>query len=122
MYQQIYLPYYNKLGFIQTEMDLRQSELNLVYGIFDSEGGLLEYGMQTVLGKERDKIQENLDFQEYLGTNIWQEFVAYRREDTYSNTNYVPMDLETMSYLAKQWSSSKRQKTRLKNPQLSSIR
>lgn len=89
MYQQIYLPYYNKLGFIQTEMDLRQSELDLVYGTFDSEGGLLEYGMQTVLGKERDKIQENLDFQEYLGTNIWQEFVAYRREDTYSNTNYV---------------------------------
>ena len=89
MYQQIYLPYYNKLGFIQAEMDVRQSELDLVSGKFDSEGGLLEYGMQTVLEKERDRIQENLDFQAYLGEDLWQEFVAYRREDTYSNTNYV---------------------------------
>ena len=89
MYQQIYLPYYNKLGFIQAEMDVRQGELDLVSGKFDSEGGLLEYGMQTVLEKERDRIQENLDFQAYLGDELWQEFVAYRREDTYSNTNYV---------------------------------
>lgn len=89
MYQQIYLPYYNKLGFIQSEMDIRQGELDIVYGKFDSEGGLLEDGMQTVLEKERDTIQNNLNFQEYLGVTLWQEFVAYRREDTYSNTNYV---------------------------------
>lgn len=89
IYTTIYLPYYNKLGSIQSEMDLRQSELEIVAGSFDSEGGLLADGMQTVLEKERNAIQDNLNFQDYLGSTLWQEFVAYRREDTYSNTNYV---------------------------------
>lgn len=89
MYKQIYLPYYNKLGFIQSEMDVRQREIEIVAGKFDSQGGLLEDGMQTVLEKERDGIQNNLNFQDYLGLTLWQEFAAYRREDTYSNTNYV---------------------------------
>ena len=94
MYKQIYLPYYNKLGFIQSEMDTRQNELEIIAGKFDSEGGLLEDGIQTVLEKERDSIQTNLNFQNYLGANLWQEFVAYRREDTYSNTNYISDGLE----------------------------
>ena len=89
MHQQIYLPYYNKLGFIQSEMDVRQGELDVIAGKFDSKGGLISDGMQTILRKERDNIQANLDFQDYLGSKLWQEFVAYRREDTFSNTNYV---------------------------------
>lgn len=89
MYTSIYLPYYTKLGSIQAEMDLRQSELDIVAGKFDFEGGLLDDGMQTILEKERDAIQAYLDFQDFLGTTLWQEFVAYRREDTYSNNNYV---------------------------------
>lgn len=89
MYTNIYLPYYTKLGSIQLEMDVRQAELDTIAGKFDSEGGLLDDGMQTILEKERDNIQSNLDFEEYLGSNLWQEFVAYRREDTYSNDNYI---------------------------------
>lgn len=89
MYTTIYLPYYNKLGFIQSEMDLRRNELDIVAGKFDSEGGILEDGIQTVLERERNTIQSNLSFQDYLGSELWQEFIAYRREDTYSNTNYV---------------------------------
>lgn len=101
MYKTIYLPYYNKLGSIQSEMDLRQSEIDIVAGKFDSEGGLLADGMQTVLEKERNAIQDNLDFQDYLGATLWQEFVAYRREDTYSNTNYVSDGLDNDELFAR---------------------
>lgn len=89
MYQTIYLPYYNKLGFIQYEMDIRQSEIDIISGVYDSNGVLLEQGVKTILEQERDSIQANLNFQEYLGNELWKEFAAYRREDTYSNTNYV---------------------------------
>ena len=89
LYKKIYLPYYNKLGYIQSEMDVRQDEIYVVTGKYDSDGGLVEEGMQVLLERERDAIQSNLDFQKYLGDSLWKEFVAYRREDTYSNTNYV---------------------------------
>lgn len=89
MYQSIYLPYLNKLSYIQSEMDLRQKELYIIAGKYDENGGLLELGIQYVLEQEKDQIQQNLDFETYLGESLWHEFIAYRREDTYSNTNYV---------------------------------
>lgn len=89
MYKEIYLSYFSKLGYIQAEMDVRQKEIDIVKGKYDSNGGLLEEGIQTILESERDIIQENLNFQDYLGESLWNEFAAYRREDTYSNNNYI---------------------------------
>lgn len=94
IYNTIYLPYYNKLGYIQSEMDIRQSELNIIQGKFDENGGILEQGMQTILQNEQNTIQDNLNFQEYLGEDLWLEFAAYRREDTYSNDNYISDGLD----------------------------
>ena len=34
-------------------------------------------------------IQSNLDLSSYLGETLWKQFVAYRREDTYQNDNYI---------------------------------
>ncbi|MBQ2176853.1 MAG: tail fiber domain-containing protein [Alphaproteobacteria bacterium] len=101
LYRTIYLPYYNKLGYIQAEMDIRQSEIYVVTGKYDSDGGLVEEGMQVLLERERDAIQSNLDFQKYLGDSLWKEFVAYRREDTYSNTNYVSDGLDNNELFAR---------------------
>lgn len=94
MYTTIYLPYYNKLGYIQAEMDIRQSELDIIQGKFDENGGILKQGMQTILQNEQSTIQDNLNFQEYLGEDLWLEFAAYRREDTYSNDNYISDGLD----------------------------
>ena len=94
IYNTIYLPYYNKLGYIQSEMDIRQSELDIIQGKFDENGGILEQGMQTILQNEQNTIQDNLNFQEYLGEDLWLEFAAYRREDTYSNDNYISDGLD----------------------------
>ena len=89
MHSTLYLPYYNKLSYIQSEIDLRESEIEIVKGKFDSNGGILKQGMQTILDKERQQIQNNLNFQNYLGTDLWLEFAAYRREDVYKNDNFV---------------------------------
>ena len=35
------------------------------------------------------EIQQNLDFQNYLGETLWLEFCTFRRDDKYSNSNYI---------------------------------
>lgn len=89
LYTTLYVPYFNKLGWIQAELQLRESELAVIYGEYDKDAALTQEGMLSYLGKKRDEIQESLNFQSYLGEDLWIEFSAYRREDTYSNSNYI---------------------------------
>lgn len=94
LYIQLYVPYYNKLGAIESEMKLRESEIAIIIGTFDKDGDLTSEGMQTFLDSEKDMIQNELNFEKYLGEKLWLEFVAYRREDTYSNNNYISDGLD----------------------------
>lgn len=74
--------YANRLTWINNEIKTRTSELNSVKAIFDpvkSTGAL-----QTL----KQSIQKELDLQKYLGTNLWNLFYSYRREDDYNNSNY----------------------------------
>lgn len=89
LYASMYLPYYNKLGYIEAEMKVREDEIAIITGKYGKDGDLISSGIQTIIEKERDKIQTALDFEKYLGEELWLEFVAYRREDTFSNSNYV---------------------------------
>lgn len=89
MYRELYVPYYNKLSFIQDEISVREGEISVIMGTYDKDGDLSEHGLQTYLENERDRIQDILNFEKHLGEKLWLEFVAYRREDTYSNTNYI---------------------------------
>ena len=114
MYSTIYLPYYNKLGFIQSEMDVRQSELDIIQGKFDENGGVLKQGVQTVLQKEIDTIQSNLNLQEYLGNNLWLELLTYRREDIYSNDNYISDGLDNTELFDKATEFIQTAKTEIK--------
>lgn len=94
LYIQLYVPYYNKLGAIESEIKLRESEIAIIIGTFDKDGDLTSEGMQTFLDSEKDIIQNELNFEKYLGEKLWLEFVAYRREDTYSNDNYISDGLD----------------------------
>ena len=89
LYNVMYVPYYEKLNAIESEIKVRQDELDSVLGIYDTDGSLLSPGMQTYIVNIKNSIQEQLDFQKYLGEDLWLEFCAYRREDKFSNTNYV---------------------------------
>lgn len=89
LYSQLYLPYYNKLKAIESEMAIRENEVNLILGKYDDNGRLSEDGLQTNIEEIKVGIQNSLNFQNYLGEDLWLQFCAYRREDKYSNSNYI---------------------------------
>lgn len=81
----LYTPYYNKLVAIQSEMDERADEILIVTG--NSDYGIV--GLQQVIEQLRSQVQDTLDLQNYLGETMWLELCSYRREEEYSNDNYV---------------------------------
>ncbi len=90
----LYEPYYSKLGAISHEMQNRESEIATVIGEYDIDGSLKKPGIQTIIDDVKTSIQEALDFQRHLGEDLWVEFCAYRREDTYQNQNYISDGLD----------------------------
>ena len=100
LYKDLYLPYYRKSQSIAKEMKERENEIAIIEGIYDETDKenktLITEGLQTNIEKCQKAIQEELDFEQYLkntndflGSNLWLEFCSYRREDKYSNPNYV---------------------------------
>lgn len=77
LYVDLYVPYQNKLGYISSEISLRESEIATITSVQDE------------IIDNRNAIQNALNFETYLGTDLWHTFIAYRREDTYSNPNYI---------------------------------
>lgn len=94
LYETLYLPYYHKLNIIDNEIQLRENEISIVVGLYGKDGTLDNHGMQSFLENERNTIQKILDFEEYLGKDLFEELSAYRREDTYKNDNYISEGLD----------------------------
>lgn len=93
LYTSLYLPYYNKQSAIQSEIRLRENEIAIADGRYDVYGGVVTFGMQSTLHNKIVEIQSILDFEKYVGTQLMKELSAYRREDTYSNDNYISTGL-----------------------------
>lgn len=89
LYVNLYTPYYNKLMAIESEMKVREDEINIIDGVYDADDVLITDGLSTNIEKAKTKIQDILNFEKYLGTDLWLEFCSYRREDKYSNDNYI---------------------------------
>ncbi len=89
LYDRLYTPYYNKLLAIEDEMNVRQNEIDTVVGKYDSEGILMQDGVQSYIEGLIDDVHDKLDFHKYLGDELWKEFCMFRREDKFSNSNYV---------------------------------
>lgn len=89
LYEKLYVPYYNKLVAIDAEMRTREDEINIISGVCDVDGNIVTKGLQTYIEDGRIQIQNALDFKKYLGEELWLEFCSYRREDKYSNDNYI---------------------------------
>ena len=101
LYNDLYDPYYQKLKAIESELKIRQDEINLIDGVYDLDGVLIQSGLYTYLNDVKDEIQKELDFQNYLGNVLWLEFCAYRREDKYSNDNYISDGLSNIEIFEK---------------------
>lgn len=89
LYKNLYAPYYNKLKALESEIKIREDEINVVAGIYDIDGDLITKGLQTIIEECKSQVQKMLNFRNYLGEELWLEFCLYRREDKYSNENYI---------------------------------
>ena len=92
MYESIYEPYYQKLLAIESESSSRENDIQTITGVYDSSGDLKEYGLQNYILEEKNLTQNTLDFEKYIknkGEDLWIEFCSFRREDKYSNSNYI---------------------------------
>ena len=76
LYEVLYLPYYDKLQACQEEIDARYATISEWESI------------QEQVVADRAEIQKELNFENYLG-DLYPVFSAYRREDKYSNTNFI---------------------------------
>lgn len=94
LYTELYLDYYNKLHALQEEIKLRENEISIVVGAYGSDGDIISDGIQTLIEKEKNEIQNALNMERFIGTDLWLEFISYRREDTYSNDNYISDGLD----------------------------
>ena len=101
LYTNMYVPYLSKMAAIESEIQTRTEELAIVTGVYDDQGGVLYSGLQSEIIARRNGIQEAQNFEAYLGEELWNEFAAYRREDTYSNTNYISDGLNNEQLFAR---------------------
>lgn len=82
LYESMYLPYYEKLQACQEEIDKRQATI-------DEWGDTLDR-----IDERRTQIQKLLNFEAYLGTEMYKTFCVYKREDKFTNENYISDGLE----------------------------
>lgn len=76
-YFDMYLPYYERLQACQAEIDKRQATIKQLRDIYNEREA------------KKNEIQSKLNFENFLGEELYHIFCSYRREDTYSNQNYI---------------------------------
>ena len=82
IYTEFYTPYRDKLDACQAEMDKRNETIE-------------QYNTTLNTATQRQKeIQKALDFEAFLGEELYNEFLCYKREDKYSNENYISEGFE----------------------------
>ena len=86
-YFDLYLPYYERLQACQAEIDKRQATINKLQHDYESWEA------------EKNRIQSKLNLENHLGEELYNIFCSYRREDTYSNQNYVSDGLNNTELL-----------------------
>lgn len=94
LYENLYLPYYRKLKAIEAEIKVRENEIAVISGVYDVDGNLKTNGLQASIEECRNSIQDTLNFEKYLGEDLWLIFCSYRREDKYPNDNYISDGLD----------------------------
>lgn len=76
-YDTLYYSYYQKLMALEDEIEVRENAISIVTEV------------QNSIIDIKNNIQDDLDFEKYLGLDLWHEFCSFRREDTYENDNYI---------------------------------
>lgn len=98
LYKELYQPWFEKVKAIESELKVRQSELDTICGTYSADdithSKPITLGTFNYLLNERNKIQEKLNFENFLGEDLLLEFSVFRRDDKYENTNYISEGLD----------------------------
>lgn len=89
LYENVYVPYYNKMNAIQDEIKVREDELYTVEGKYNNQNQLVQDGVQIEIERIITEVQDALNFKNYIGINLYKEFSSFIRMDKYSNDNYI---------------------------------
>lgn len=91
LYNKLYVPYTEKLDLISEEILVRESELAIIQtpNMTESMTEEPDPGLQNLIEDERNKIMDALNFEKFLGSDLWKELLCFRREDSYNNSNYI---------------------------------
>ena len=101
LYDEIFVPYRDKVAALDAEIAIRDSELEIITGTRDEDGNIVTQGLQTYLESAIEFVQNELDFEKYIGEELWKEFCCFRREDKYSNKNFTSEGLNNAEIFEK---------------------
>ena len=98
LYDSFYTPYYQKLKDVETELNTRNSEIELVNGIQDINGNSTKKGVIQYIIDSITAVQAALNFKNYIYSHtnsydLYNVYTTYVRESNYSNPNYISDDL-----------------------------
>lgn len=89
IYDDVYLPYYRRKGFIDAEAKVREDQIKVLEET------------KKELETQRQNIQKDLSIATYLGKDLYQIFLLYLRENTYTNSNYISEGLDNSEVINK---------------------
>ena len=89
LYENVYVPYYNKMNAIQDEIKVREDELYTIEGKYNNQNQLVQDGIQIEIERIITEVQDALNFKNYIGIDLYKEFSSFIRMDKYSNDNYI---------------------------------
>lgn len=89
LYENVYVPYYNKMNAIQDEIKVREDELYIIEGKYNNQNQLVQDGIQIEIERIITEVQYALNFKNYIGIDLYKEFSSFIRMDKYSNDNYI---------------------------------
>lgn len=87
----VYIPYLNKHIAVENELKSKEKDLNCIYAVRD------------YLVKIKSEVNEILNFEKFIKSSnkdLWTEFCLFRREDKYSNDNYISDGLNNSEVLS----------------------
>lgn len=89
LYEEQYYPYFLRCQALEDEIKTREDEIEIINGLEDN------------IISQRNAIQKELSMEDFLGEILWNELALFRREDKYTNENYVAEGLTNAQVFAR---------------------
>lgn len=89
LYNDLYVPYYNKWAAIDSEIKVRETEIERVKQ------------QQETIEQRLGEISSELNMPKYFGSELYNELCSLRREDIYENSNYISDGLDNSQIFEK---------------------